>query len=331
MNNVIGTYSVSSLGHIVESNTLSTEYSDIDDLLIRIKDNVGNDITASDIRDSVYTLWKKITGITPSGTSSEILYTNLLPTNITVGGILAGSTFSNANTKEMWDKLLYPYVAPFASLTGGKTRELYNFGTQQISLNWSIIKGSKSITEISFTDGKNWNPTPIPNPTILSGQILADISSTLEPNIYTMSVTDDYGNTKYYSSTVLNWSSAIYWGTTPTYECPTMVITNGETAPPWANGASVSRSGNYGKLIIDNKSGIYDGINGNGEYLVFAWPSSYGIVDPIFKINGLFNTAYQKIGSAVPHINMWGHFPVNYDVWISSTPQNAPITEFRII
>ena len=322
MAKIDGTYSVPNYENI----TYTHEYTDINDLLLKIEDNVNNTISAEDIRDSVYTLWKKITGLTPSGTSSETLYTNLEPTRVTVGGISIGSTFSNANMKYMWDKLLYPYIAPSITLTGGDVRELYNYTGYKLSLHWAVNKGSESITNITLTYGSH---TESINPNTQSGNILVDISPTIGENIYTMSVSDDHDATKYYSTTTLNWASAIYWGKTPTFELPTMDINI--SAPIWADGASASS----GKSITYNKSGIYDGINGNGQYLVFAWPSSYGVVDPIFKINGLFNTAYQKIGSEVPHFNMFsinnGHPAVNYDVWISSTPQYAPITEFRII
>ena len=321
MAKIDGTYSVPNYENI----TYTHEYTDINDLLLKIEDNVNNTISAEDIRDSVYTLWKKITGLTPSGTSSETLYTNLNPTRITVGGIQVGSTFSDVNMKFMWDKLLYPYIAPSASLTGGVIREFYDVAntSAKISLQWSVIKGSEDITDITLPDG-----SVIQNPSTLSGYIIVNISSLTEPNIYTMSVTD--GNMSVSSSTILTWLPAIYWGTISNYEMPTMDIIGGQTAPTWANGASVSISGKYGKILSNSKSGIYDGINGNGQYLVFAWPSSYGLVDPVFKINGLFNTAYQKIGSGVESWNMHGYHTY-YDIWISSTPQFAPITEFRII
>jgi len=40
------------------------------------------------------------------------LYTNLDPTPTSIGGINAGSTFTNATMQQMWDDLLYPYQAP---------------------------------------------------------------------------------------------------------------------------------------------------------------------------------------------------------------------------
>lgn len=39
-------------------------------------------------------------------------YTNLNPVPTTIGGITAGSTFSNQTMQQMWDALLYPYQVP---------------------------------------------------------------------------------------------------------------------------------------------------------------------------------------------------------------------------
>ena len=42
----------------------------------------------------------------------ESKYANPVPTPLPIGGIPAGSTFSNKTMQEMWDALLYPYLAP---------------------------------------------------------------------------------------------------------------------------------------------------------------------------------------------------------------------------
>ena len=83
--------------------------------------------------------------------------------------------------------------------------------------------------------------------------------------------------------------------------------------------------------LSGTKNGTYLGINGSsttpGEYLVFAWPSSYGT--PTFTINGLPNTAWTKIGISISFTNM-NSYANTYDVWISNTAQNSPITSFVI-
>ena len=53
---IIGSYSPGGPGSSASAN----EYSTIDELLIQLPDNTANAIDASDVRDSVYTLWERI-------------------------------------------------------------------------------------------------------------------------------------------------------------------------------------------------------------------------------------------------------------------------------
>ena len=105
----------------------ANRYSSIDDLLVQLPDNTANAIAAKDVRDSIFTLWERISDVQTTASqsaSASSVYTNLSPSVASnLAGIPAGSTFSGANMQEMWDKLLYPYVYPYASLLGGNTRE----------------------------------------------------------------------------------------------------------------------------------------------------------------------------------------------------------------
>jgi hypothetical protein len=44
--------------------------------------------------------------------TNPLLYTNLAPIPTTIGGVIAGMTFSGATMQQMWDTLLYPYMNP---------------------------------------------------------------------------------------------------------------------------------------------------------------------------------------------------------------------------
>lgn len=70
----------------------------------------------------------------------------------------------------------------------------------------------------------------------------------------------------------------------------------------------------------------FNGINGGGNYLVFAFPSSWGT--PTFYINGLTNTSYTKVRDNA-FVNIKGG-TTNYQVWVSATPLNSPIAQFDI-
>lgn len=81
---------------------------------------------------------------TDPSSSSPVLYTNPAPVPVTIGGIVAGSTFSATTMQEMWDLLLYPYLNPaFSSFSiAGQTTTL--------EVGNSIVGGSKTF---------NWNTT----------------------------------------------------------------------------------------------------------------------------------------------------------------------------
>ena len=139
---LIGSYSFGSAS--------ADRYSTIDELLIQLPDNTANLIVAQDIRDSVYSLWKNIEDVSivaASAASASAFFQNSNATPITVGGIPAGSTFSTPKTlQEMWDLLLYPYVAPGASLGSLSNRE---YGAPlAVNLSWSAVRNSNAITSI---------------------------------------------------------------------------------------------------------------------------------------------------------------------------------------
>jgi len=306
---IIGTYSGGSAS--------ANEYSTLPELLNQLPDNTANQIDAINVRNSVYTLWERILDVqmvASQSASASSVYSNSTPTPYTIGGIPAGTTFSNQTMQQMWDALLYPYIAPSASLGGGGTREFG--GSNVLTLIWSATKGSKSITSIIV------NGTPI---SVTGNNQSGTQAATATQNVnttFSMTVSDiPNGTSTVSSSTSLNWSSAVYWGKTPTFALPSMTIVG--TQPAWATGAGVGS----GKALSTSRAGTYNGINGAGQYLVFAWPSSYGA--PSFTVNGLPNTAFTKIGSGVSHTNMYGYV-VNYDVWISNTAQNSPIASFVI-
>ena len=93
--------------------------------------------------------------------------------------------------------------------------------------------------------------------------------------------------------------------------------------PLWADGAGVGT----GKALASSRAANYNGINANGQYLVFAWPSSFGT--PNFTVNGLANTSFTKLGNGVSVTNMNG-YTETYDVWVSNNTTNAPIQSFII-
>jgi hypothetical protein len=302
----------------------AVQYSTIQELLYQMPDNTANLIQAKNVRNSIYTLWERISDVQTTASqsaSASSVYTNLSPSVASnLAGIPAGSTFSGASMQEMWDKLLYPYVHPYASLSGGNTREFGSPNT--VNLSWTATKNSKTLAFITLKKSGG----SIQNVSVTGNTQTGTFPTTAVTNTYTefsIEVVDT--NTPTPSTvtayTYVYWSNAVYWGKTPTFALPNMTIVGSQ--PAWSDGAGVSS----GKSLSGTRAGSYNGINGAGQYLVFAWPSSYGT--PTFTINGLPNTAWTKIGSSISFTNMFSYV-TTYDVWISNTAQNSPITSFVI-
>ena len=105
-------------------------------------------------------LYKEVAG----GTGESFLYTNLVPTPVTIGGWPAGSTFDALSIKQMLDGLFYPYVYPFFA----------SFGISGQSQ--TIEAGSATTTTPLFTWGitnaQNLNPNSIRIINVTSGAVI---------------------------------------------------------------------------------------------------------------------------------------------------------------
>ena len=303
----------------------ANEYSTVQELLYKMPDNTANLIQAKDVRDSVYTLWERISSIQVTASqsaSASVIYSNPLPTPNTVGGIPAGTTFSERTMKQMWDALLYPYIAPAASLSGGFTRE---FGdSNAITLSWSVTKRSESITTI-VVDG---------TPVVATGNNQSGTKATTVPqNInttFTMTVSDiPNGSSTVNATTAASWTNRRYWGTLPVGHVLTTV-----SSLPFAHA-------NVSALSSDINGGLVGGtgfiqtrtIATNFDYVVFIFPHNsvnFSTNPPRVSIGGFGNNNWIKTRSNVQFTNQFGYTGTNYDVWIFGNTQ-APNTFTYVI
>lgn len=312
-------------GSVVES----FRYDQVVDLLNQIPNNTTNLVKASDVRDSVFTLWERINDlsvIVASASATPTTFMNSNPTTITVGGVSSGTTFPTPQTiQQMFDAILYPYTIPRISLYSNVIREYGpNFS---YTFNWSVVKKSNPIQTIVVN---GYNITPITGNdqtgTInVSGTYSFPLpSSTI--NTFTMSVYDGSQTTT--TTATITWMNKIYWGTinlsSLTYPNPDL-----GTYPQYSVDVSNLVTSNLIKTLNSQlstiKSKTYTGINGTGNYLIFAWPSSVsGASTPYFSVNGLPNTAFTRVKTGWPFVNAGG-ITTNYEVWVSNTAQNSPL------
>jgi hypothetical protein len=303
----------------------ANEYSTVQELLYKMPDNTANLIQAKDVRDSVYTLWQRISSVQVTASqsaSASVIYSNSLPTPNTVGGIPAGSTFSERTMKQMWDALLYPYIAPAASLAGGFTREYGD--SNAITLNWSVTKRSESITTI-VVDGTPVSPTGNNQSGTKSTTVPQNINTT-----FTMTVSDiPNGSSTVNATTAASWTNRRYWGTLPVGH----VLTTVSSLPfAHANISALSSDLNGGQV---NGSGFIQTrtISTNFDYVVFIFPHNsvnFSTNPPRVSIGGFGNNNWIKTRSNVQFTNQFGYTGTNYDVWIFGNTQ-APNTFTYVI
>ena len=331
-------------GNYTGTNVDSNYIFDVAVALDQLRDNSSELIDPKDIRDSVWTLWNRLDDVQVTASqslvnSTSVYFTNPNPTTLTVGGITAGTTFSNTySLQQMFDLLLYPYTAPVLSISASGTPRQFGSGLAT-TLTWSVVKKANIISSIVVngntivaTGDSQSGTTPATATHSLSyGGIVQDTQT------FTMSVGD--GTTPKYANTTVVWRHKIYWGkinlsSVPVYPNPNLTTTPGAKASVTAyitgamilalTGAGIGT----GNALATSYAKTYDGINAAGQYLIFAHPTIFG-ASPTFKVNGLPNTAFTKVWDTVALVTEYG-LTVNYDVWISNTAQNSPVTLFEI-
>ncbi len=336
---LLGSYSVTG----ATATTLSRYYSTLDELLLGMPDNTNNLIQAINVRDAVYTLYEFINNVSIVASASltaSVLYNRSNPSSYlgNVGGVPSGSTFSGT-VQDTLDRIFYPYVGPSTSISLLNSPREYG-SPLSVSLNWSVVKNSNTITTITV------NSIPqVPTGNSQAGSLSAlgthsTTPSVSQTNTFSISVSD--GTTPVSSSTQLVWMNRVFWGsidlssignpnltTNPGSAslvaslCTDSIIVNNNDGPNFganANGLS------YGSLLSTTKDRSLLGIDGSGDYLIFAWPSNVsGSLTPTFTVNGLPNTAFTRVRTLSPFQNVWGFNGTNYEVWVSNTQQNSPL------
>lgn len=332
-------------GSYTGTNVNSDYIFDVGTALYQLRDNTSELIDPKDIRDSVWTLWNRIDDVQITASQSiagGAFYTNSSPTTVTVGGITAGTTFAGTySIKQMFDLLLYPYQAPVLSLSVNNTPRQYGSGLSS-TLTWGVTKKSNTITAITVNgttvtpvNGSNQNGTL----SITATHSLSYNSLTNESQTFTMSVTDS-STTVNTTTTSLNWRHKIYWGRVNLSSISNPNLTNYPAQATAVAGvctdavirALTGAGVSPGYALATGYARSYNGINGNGWYVVLAHPTAFTTAagrDPIFKINGAPNTAFTKVRSASPLVTDTG-LTINYDVWVSNTAQNSAIDAFEV-
>lgn len=322
-------------GYATGSSQSATWYSTVDELLSQLPDNSANLISASDVRDSVYTLYAGIQQVAAVAGSASVaasgqFYSNANSVPYTVGGIAAGTTFVGTySMQQMFDQLLYPYVSPGASLGSLGVRE---FGAPlSVSLSWTATVNTNPLSSI-LVNGSPQSFPPYTGTVVTSGTYSLPLVLLQQSNTFNMSVTDTLPTTTN-TNVTLTWRHRMYWGrfnfgsvnlTSNPGSASYMasLISDSDVRTMLSGNANGSATNNA--LAID-KSRTLNNMSGGGNHLVFAWPSVFpNSTTPIFTVNGLANSAFTPIKTAYSFTNQYG-LTTNYEIWVSNTVQNSPL------
>ena len=267
--------------------------------------------------------WEKAQAYIDEGDANAInsvTYTNENPTTAALGGIAKGETFESQTIKQMFDMLLYPYVAftgatATATPTNGGTREMGNQASVT-AVNWNCgTKGSMDLTSVKLYSGTAASGSAIDDQTPGSASsgtfTLADPVTTSNDNPrWTVQITD--GKTTRTGTTgSFVWITPFYHGVCPTDKSAATLTADEIKAMTKDLTSKGTKSYSY---TTDNSKAC------------IAYPKSYGNLKKITDSSGVtdytaaFGTpAEVDISSTSP---AWG--PITYYVYTNgnSTASN---------
>ena len=299
------------------------------ELLSELPDNSAQLIQAKNVRDSVWTLWNRIDDVQITASqafSQSAIYSNLNPMPQTLGGLTAGTTFSNNTLSEIFDELFYPYISPNIQFSVSPITKEYGSPTT-VSFTFSIYPGTDDPVSSITVDGTGVMPTG----GYQTGTVLhtsATHSPTPGPstsNSFTMSV--GYGSPLITDNLVVDlmWSNRGYVGNlnlsgAPTYDPDLTLDQSALTIAAVASKCSDTTIKGLSFSFLATDFTLFTGhLTNYDDYLVIAFPSSFGTPD--FFVNDNLDTSFTKVRSN-SFSNVYG-FSTNYDVWISNTKRTG--------
>ena len=223
---------------------------------------------------------------------------------------ITGQIIGGATVKEFLERLYFPSLSPWGILTivGSSILEYNSQAEINGSLSWQVEKRTDPITSINVA-GNDIVPTGENQ----NGELAITITCN-QTNVLTLLVSD--GTLSHTVQVKYYFRHGYYWGAMNE-------ISNITDAQIMAlTGAGVGT----GKVLDTNRAKSFNDINGQGKYLVFAFPVSWGV--PSFLINNLPNSAFTKVRES-NFVNALG-YSEPYQVWASNTKQNNPIALFEI-
>ena len=205
------------------------------------------------------------------------LYTNASATPQTLGGIAAGSTFSNQSMQQMWDSFLYPYQVP----------TLYSFAITGVATSYecgTVISGTKTFTWGSTNSGNiNTNSIVIRDETGATDLVTGSANDGTEALAIGSITKNTTGQTQQWSITAVNSHSAVL---TKVYF--TVTFYNPFYYGVGAAAFTVANINNNlgGTRLVVAKSNKTLSFSPTSQKFYFCYPASYGYLTSIKDPNG---------------------------------------------
>jgi hypothetical protein len=211
---------------------------------------------------------------------------------------------------EFLNNLFFPAISPGASISITPSQKEFGEGAE-VTIDWTATRKTRPIISISVA-GQTISPT---------GETQSGvISSLVNPNANTtFSILVSDGNLISNGSTTLTWMNRRYWGRIPKNGI-SQPITDGDILS--LDGAGVGG----GNELAFSRQKDYSGINGAGQFLIFAFPSAWG--DPVFTVQRFPFSAITKVRDNL-FTNKFG-FQSYYQIWITNTIQFEPLSQLSI-
>jgi hypothetical protein len=307
----------------------SQNFDNIGELLQRLIDNNNNLILAKDVRDPIWTLWNKILDVESIISTQSMYYTLATPSTIDVGGILKGSTFSDADLGELFDKLLLPYQPPIVDSLSFTQNEIEFGSVVPVGISYSISLGSVGLDGSYGIQFISPNPLSGPIPNLVTGNnpesgtsgaftlTYSTLPNTIQNLVATMSFRT-LDNLVFTQSTTIVAKHRRYYG-------PVSI-------PGGFNSNSVTSINSVSNFLTDSlirglsfselstNVNFSQAMSFNNQYFVFASPTSFGFNFPEgFFIDNSFSNNFTKIKSGHNFQNNFGYI-TPYDIWISNNP-----------
>ena len=251
-------------------------------------------------------------------------FTNLATTPQTLGGIPAGSTFSNVPIIQMLNMLLYPYLGPEATMSTNSFQERVHFGNIGAPYTFGLTKRSAPLTSqvTIFSDvatlynaagpsiaGPGYINNSYPSVFTFSGaQIQANTSGN-----FTFSVIATDGTQSYTASARTKYVYPYFYGFSATTSNTQNIITNDLT-----------------KVVNDYASQSVP-LAGTG-YLFYCYPISHGDLANIYDGNNFLLWQFGSASSTWTYSNAAGiNSPsgywngVTYKIYRTTTEVTIPL------